>query len=425
MEQNLPPERLKIISPVIRELEIEIQPEEVKKEYEKVVDNYVAKARLPGFRQGHAPREMVSRMFAAEIREAILDNLVPDYLKRELEALGVVPVNLPTVKSLEFDLEKGIKFEVSFEVWPVIELPTNYLDNKVRQEEVKVEEKEVNDVLKNLQENAVEYLPVNDRPVANDDYVVIEIQGKEVETKKFMPAEKVVVLAGHQENEPQLNQALLGLGQGEEKTFEVEYPADYGQKKFAGKKIEYRIKVLEIKEKKLPELNDELAKTIDQVSGLEELKRKIYEDLLKHRQQEAADRALNEFLEKLAAGLDLSLPESLIKEEAQTIINRQFKEADWNRLPAELRQQVEEQARKQAEKNLKNHLLVRKIIEQEGLKVTEEEYEEDLKKIAEERKIPLGQLKSALSQEDREEEWKFNLLFQKGIDFLKEKVIIK
>ncbi len=242
MEQNLADERLKVISPVVRELQIDIPPEEVKKEYEKVVSNYVSKVRLPGFRQGHAPREMVARMFAAEIKDALIDNLVPEYLKRELEARSVVPVNVPTVKSLDFDLDKGIKFQVSFEVWPAIELPANYLDNKVKQEEVKVEETEVEEVLKRLLENAAEYLPVNDRPVAPDDYVVIEIQGKDIETKKFMPAEKVVVLAGHPENEPQLNQALLGMRQGEEKTFEVSYSSDYPQKKFAGKNIEYHIR---------------------------------------------------------------------------------------------------------------------------------------------------------------------------------------
>jgi len=425
MEQNLADERLKVVSPVVRELEIDIPPEEVKKEYEKVVSNYVSKVRLPGFRQGHAPREMVARMFAAEIKDALLDNLVPEYLKRELEARGVVPVNVPAVKSLDFDLDKGIKFQVSFEVWPAIELPSNYLDNKVKQEEVKVEEKEVEEVLKKLQENAAEYLPVNDRPVAPDDYVVIEIQGKDLETKKFMPAEKVVVLAGHAENEPQLNQALLGLRQGEEKTFEVSYPADYPQKKFAGKNIEYHIKVIEIKEKRSPELNDEFARSVDQVAGLEELKQKIYQDLLRHRQQEAADRALNEYLEKLAAEVNLTLPESLIREEAQAIINRQFREDDWNKMPGELRQQVEEQARKQAEKSLKNHLLLRKIIEKEGLQISEEEYEEDLKKIAEQRNIPLSRLKLALAQEEREEEWKLDLLLQKGIDFLKDRIIIK
>jgi trigger factor len=425
MEQNLADERLKVVSPVVRELEIDIPPEEVKKEYEKVVSNYVSKVRLPGFRQGHAPREMVARMFAAEIKDALLDNLVPEYLKRELEARGVVPVNVPAVKSLDFDLDKGIKFQVSFEVWPAIELPPNYLDNKVKQEEVKVEEKEVEEVLKKLQENAAEYLPVNDRPVAPDDYVVIEIQGKDLETKKFMPAEKVVVLAGHPENEPQLNQALLGLRQGEEKTFEVAYPDDYSQKKFAGKNIEYHIKVIEIKEKRSPELNDEFARSVDQVAGLEELKQKIYQDLLRQRQQEAADRALNEYLEKLAAEVNLTLPESLIREEAQAIINRQFREDDWNKMPGELRQQVEEQARKQAEKSLKNHLLLRKIIEKEGLQISEEEYEEDLKKIAEQRNIPLSRLKLALAQEEREEEWKLDLLLQKGIDFLKDRIIIK
>ncbi|MDD8019616.1 MAG: trigger factor [Acidobacteriota bacterium] len=425
MEQNVSQERLKVISPVVRELEIEIQPEEVKKEYEKVVNNYVARIKLPGFRRGHAPREMVARMFAAEIKETILDNLVPEYLKGELESVGVIPVNVPTVKLLDFDLEKGIRFQVTFEVWPAIDLPASYLENKVKEEEVKIEEKEIEEVLKNLQANAAEYLPVNDRPVAKDDYVVIEIQAKDLEARKFMPADKVVVLAGHPENESQLNEALIGLRQGEEKTFLVEYPSDYAQKKFAGKKIEYRIKVMEIKEKKLPEINDELARTIDQVSGLEELKEKIRQDMLKHRQQEIADKALNEFLEKLASDINLSLPDSLVKEEEQAIIRRQFKEDDWSKMPVELRQKVEEQARKQAEKNLKNHFLLRKIIEKEGLKVSEEEYAEDLKKIAEERNIPLNRLKSALDQEEREEEWKLNLLLQKGIDFLKEKVIIK
>ncbi|HUM34090.1 MAG TPA: hypothetical protein PKX32_02380, partial [Candidatus Saccharicenans sp.] len=146
---------------------------------------------------------------------------------------------------------------------------------------------------------------------------------------------------------------------------------------------------------------------------------------LRHRQQEAADRALNEYLEKLAAEVNLTLPESLIREEAQAIINRQFREDDWNKMPGELRQQVEEQARKQAEKSLKNHLLLRKIIEKEGLQISEEEYEEDLKKIAEQRNIPLSRLKSALAQDEREEEWKLDLLLQKGIDFLKDRIIIR
>ncbi|MBC7361250.1 MAG: trigger factor [Candidatus Aminicenantes bacterium] len=425
MEQNPNLDRLKVISPTVREIDLEISSDEVKKEYEKVLKDYVSKVKLPGFRKGHAPKEMVQRMFEDEIKEAVLDNLIPESLRRELEALKVVPVNVPTVKSIDFDLDKGVRYQVAFEVWPEFELPENYLEKKIKREDVRVGEAEIDQVLKNIQENAAEYLPVTDRGVTSGDYVVVEIQGKDVRAKKFMPVEKVVVLAGHPENEKQLNEALLGMKPGEEKIFTVNYPEDYQQKKFAGKQIEYRIKVLEIKEKKLPELNDEFARTVDEVSSLEALKDRIRQDLVKHIESEANDRAINEFLEKLAAEINLTLPESMIKEEAQAIISRQFREDELKKIPQELWPRIAEQARKQAEISLRNHLLFRKIAEKEGISVSETEFEEELKKVSEERKIPLNRLKAALSQDDRKEEWKLNLLLRKTVDFLIDKVIIK
>lgn len=425
MEQNSNQDRLKVVSPTLREIDLEISSAEVKKEYERVLKDYVARVKLPGFRKGYAPREMVERMFQEEIKEAVLDNLLPENLRRELESLQVVPVNVPTVKSIDFDLDKGIKYQVSFEVWPEFSLPENYLEKKVKREEVKIEDSEIDQVLKNIQEKAAEYLPVVDRGVADGDYVVVEIQGKEAQSKKYMPVEKIVVLAGHPENDKQLNEALLGMKPGEEKNFSVSYPEDFKQKKFAGKEIEYRVKVLEIKEKKLPEINDEFAKTVDQVSSLEELKNKIREDLLKHLEEEANNKALNEFLEKLAAEINLTLPESMIKEEAQAIISRQFREDELKRIPQELWPGIAEEARKQAEISLRNHLLFRKIAEKEGISVSDAELEEELKKISEERQIPLNRLKAALEQDDRKEEWKLNLLLRKTVDFLKDKVIIK
>jgi len=116
-------------------------------------------------------------------------------------------------------------------------------------------------VLNRLRENMAEYLPVVERGIQDGDYVVIEIQGQEVTSKKFLPVEEVVVLAGHSDNEPQLNEVLPGLKPGDERNFTVNHPADYRQKKVAGKEINYRLKVLEIKEKKLPELNDDFART--------------------------------------------------------------------------------------------------------------------------------------------------------------------
>jgi len=425
MEQNSGHERLKVISPTLREVELEISPEEVKKDYEKVLADYVSSVRLPGFRKGRAPKEMVQRMFEAEIREAVLDNLIPENLKQELASLDVAPASLPTVKSIDFDLEKGVKYRVAFEIWPEFELPENYLKKRLNQEEVSVEESEIQEVLKNIQENAAEYLPVADRGVVDGDYVVLEIQGKDIKEKKFLPVEKVVVLAGHEENEKSLNTELPGMKPGEEKKFVIEYPDDYGQKKFAGKEIEYRIRVLEIKEKKLPEINDELARTVEENSGLEALKEKISQDLKNQKQSEANNRLVNGFLAKLAEEVNLVLPESVIKEEAQAIITRQFREEELKKVPAELWPRIAEQARKQAESSLKNHLLLRKIAEREGISVSEAEFEEELKKISGERNIPLSRVRAALNKENREEEMRLNMLFRKTVDFLLDKVIIK
>ncbi|MDH7492760.1 MAG: trigger factor [Candidatus Saccharicenans sp.] len=425
MENTPNDEKIKVVSPTERELDLEISAETVRKEYEKVLKNYVARVKLPGFRKGYAPREMVQRMFEAEIKEAVLDNLIPDNLRQELENLKVVPVNVPTVKSVDFSLEGGVRYRVAFEVWPEFELPPDYLEKKVSRDRVEVAEAEVEAVLNKLRENAAEYLPVSDRGVQSGDYVVIEIQGREVASKKFMPLEKVVVLAGHPDNEPQLNEVLPGLKLGEEKNFAVKYPEDHQQKRFAGKEIEYRLKVLEIKEKKLPELNDDFAKMVDEVSGLEALKEKIRQDLVRHKEEEARDRAINQYLDKLAADINLTIPESMVKEEAQAIISRQFREEELKQIPADLWPRLLEQARKQAESSLKNHILLRKVAAREGLEVTAEEFDQELKKISESRNLPLDQLKAALAREGREDEWKLNLLLRKTVDFLVGRIIIE
>ncbi|MBC7348533.1 MAG: trigger factor [Candidatus Aminicenantes bacterium] len=425
MENNANEEKIRVVSPTERELDLEISAETVKKEYEKVLKDYVARVKLPGFRKGYAPREMVQKMFEAEIKEAVLDNLIPDNLRQELENLKVVPVNVPTVKSVDFSLDGGVRYRVAFEVWPEFELPPDYLEKKVPRDRVEVEEAEVEAVLNKLRENAAEYLPVSDRGVQSGDYVVIEIQGREMASKKFLPLEKVVILAGHPDNEPQLNEVLPGLKPGEEKNFSVKYPDDYQQKRFAGKEIEYRLKVLEIKEKKLPELNDDFARMVDEVSGLEALREKIKQDLARHKEEEARDRAINQYLEKLAAEINLVIPESMVKEEAQAIISRQFREEELKKIPADFWPRLLEQARKQAEISLKNHILLRKVAAREGLDISAEEFEQELKKISENRNIPLDQLKAVLAQEDREDDWKLNLLLRKTVDFLAGRIIIE
>jgi len=115
----------------------------------------------------------------------------------------------------------------------------------------------------------------------------------------------------------------------------------------------------------------------------------------------------------------------MVKEEAEAIITRQFREEELKKIPQEAWPQIAAEARAQAEKNLKHHLLMREIARKEGLAVSEAELDEEIKKIAEERNIPLDKLKEALAREERLEDWRLNLLLRKTVDFLEDKIIIK
>jgi len=161
------------------------------------------------------------------------------------------------------------------------------------------------------------------------------------------------------------------------------------------------------------------------VDSLEVLKERIRQDLIKHREAEKRSQIIDEFLSRLAEKINLSIPESMVKEEAEAIITRQFREEELKKIPQEAWPQIAAEARAQAEKNLKHHLLMREIARKEGLAVSEAELDEEIKKIAEERNIPLDKLKEALAREERLEDWRLNLLLRKTVDFLEDKIIIK
>ena len=190
-------------------------------------------------------------MFGPDIQRSVVDELIPGVLEEILEAKAIRPAGAPIVEDVSYEEGHDLRFKAVIEVWPEFELPA-YTKIKARKIEASLTEDDVVRAVDELREKAVEYVPVEGRGVAANDYAVVELQGKDVKTRRLMPVEKVVVLAGHEGNDPAINAHLLGLVPGEEKTFRHAYPADHKNKKLAGKEIEYRLKVLSIKEKKLP-----------------------------------------------------------------------------------------------------------------------------------------------------------------------------
>ncbi|MGZ5498211.1 MAG: trigger factor, partial [Candidatus Aminicenantales bacterium] len=217
--------RLTDLSPSRKEIELEIPDAEFHEEYEKILGEYVAKAKLDGFRIGHAPRERVKALFDHDITHDVYDALIPRVLEEELRALRLNPVNVPELKDLKHEEGQALRATAAFEVLPGFELP-DYRAVQVKKKPVEVSEEDLTKALEDIRARAAEYVPVEGRGVADGDYAVVEMQGRDARTKRLLPVEKAVVLAGHAENEPAMNEKIAGMTPGEERSFEVVYPKE-------------------------------------------------------------------------------------------------------------------------------------------------------------------------------------------------------
>ena len=411
------------VSPTRREFKLVIPDSEVQAEYEKILKSYTGRVKIAGFRKGHAPRDMVRKMFDSEIRNDVYESLVPRVLSEELKALRVNPVNVPVIRELSHEDGQALKCTVAFEVMPDFELP-DYKKIKVKQEKVTVEEEEVERTLEEMRERAAEYVPVEGRGAGDGDYVAGEIQGKDLGTKKRLPAEKIVVLAGHAENDPALNENVSGVRAGEEKTFKVSYGKDHPAKRLAGKDIEYNLKISDIKEKKVPALNDDFAKSLGDYQNLADLKEKIRSRLSVSKEKSLQSSKASEVLKEIAKRVSLELPESVVEHEAQAVLRRLLSAPHQPQPTPEVVEKLKSQARTQAEENLSHHLILRKIAAKEGFEVTEPEILDEIKTIAQANNVPVATLTEMINRENRRDEIRETLLFRKTVDFLVKNAIM-
>ena len=416
--------RLTDLSPSRKEIELEIPDGEFGREYERVLGEYAAKAKLDGFRRGRAPRERVKALFDHDIRHDVYDALIPRVLEEELRALRLKPVNVPELKDLKHEPGQPLRATAVFDVLPDFELP-DYRTVQVRKKPAVVADADVDKALEDLRARAAEYVPVAGRGVADGDYAVVEMQGLEAKTKRRLPVEKAVILAGHAENEPALNEKIIGMTPGEERTFEVVYPKEHANKRVAGKDIVYSLKLRELKEKKLPALDDEFAKSLGAEDGLAALKDKVRQELLAARERASQNEAASEVLKAIAEKVTLELPESAVEQETLAVLRRLLSAYRDHGVAPEALEVLRTEARRQAVEHLKNHLILEKIAQKEGFQVSEEEVQAEIRSLARANNVQEAALADMIRRdESRREEMVENLLFRKTVDFLMKNAIM-
>ncbi len=250
------------LGPNRKEIEAELSAEEVAHEHEHVLEHYAEGARLKGFRAGKAPKDMVKQIYQHEIRHALIDHLVPKVLEEILIGRAIRPVGSPVIEDLTLEEGTPLRFKAVVEVWPDFELPA-YRKVRTARRGADVPEADVDKTLEDLRRKSAEYDPIEDRAVAAGDYVVIELQGtRPADAPQEARGEEPSSWSGAPATTRPWTTTSAGMAAGESKVFRTTYPEDAPVRALAGKEIEYALKVQSIKAERLPELNDEFAKTL-------------------------------------------------------------------------------------------------------------------------------------------------------------------
>lgn len=366
-----------------KRLKIEIPADIVQKEYIASLTSVRQKAKIPGFRPGHAPAGMIEKKFGNDIKNDMIDKLIPDYYSKALKEANLVPVTLPRLEgSPEFRKDEPLSFSLTVEVRPKID-DLKYTGLKVEAIESAVEEKDIEDTLKGLQEERALF-EVVDRPVMDTDLIVIDyVKFDSTGEKELSSAKDQVMNLGNNVAPQGILEEIVGKKKGD--IVDIALPSfEEGEvKESEGKGDRIRITIKEVKEKKLPEIDEEFAKDFNQDS-LEALKEKIREGILNARKDKAANQQKTQLLEMLVDTHEMDVPESLLEKELESLVVNEkasqkksgdlISEADHdNSAESSDDTALIEKLKPKAVRNIKTTMLLDMIAEKEGVKVTEDE----------------------------------------------------
>jgi trigger factor len=363
-----------------KRLKIEIPADTVEKEYRESVDKMRQRAKVPGFRPGKVPVNLIEKRFGDEIKTDIVDRLVPQYYSKALRDAELVPVTLPKFESeVELKRNEPLSFTLTVEVRPAI-AGLNYTGLKVDDLEVEVEDKEIEDTIKGLQDGRAMY-EVVDREIREDDLIVIDyVKLDPTGEKELSSAKDQVMNLGNKIAPKGILEELLGKGKGD--VVEIVLPSVEGGEVKEGEAAGNRLKITvkEVKEKSLPAIDDELAKDFGH-ENLESLRERVREGLLKAKKDKAAGQQKEKLLETLLQTYEFDIPESLLDRELESLVvnekvsRKKSKElVDSQEAGApEDDAQLTEELRPKAVKNVKVTILLDMIAEKENLSASEDE----------------------------------------------------
>jgi len=394
-----------------REVGVEVPADEVARSFKSVVKRYQKQARIPGFRAGKVPESLIRSRFADGIHQEVVESVLPNHFRAAIELQNLHPISQPQVTDLKLEDGQPLTFKAAFEVLPEFSIE-GYQQVKVEKPDTSLTDEEFNAELDRVRDSRSTMEPVTeDRSLADGDWAQISFKGDirgEAQGDDAAPqpisGDDVIVEIGGQNTLTSFNDALRGAKPGQELKFEVAYPADFGEKRLAGKTVAYDVEVKAIKKRIQPELNDEFAKELGDHEGIEDFKTKLRAHLAEDKERRLKTETQNKLTDALVARYQFPVPESLIQNQIDARLDRGLRALAAQGMRTEDMRKLDfarlrEVQRDSAIAEVKAILILDKIADAEKVEVTEDEMEQELHIISVQTREPLDSLRTRLTNE--------------------------
>jgi trigger factor len=376
-------------------LEISIPVVDVESELGRVTADVQKRAKLPGFRPGKAPTNIIRKQFAGDIRQQVLESLIPRFLQKQFEAENLNVVGTPDIKDVHFHDGEPLSFKAEFEVVPEIELG-DYRGIEVPYGDPAVTDEDVEKRIAEIREQKAQYVNVDPRPVEDGDHAVVGLESLAGVEGEPVKSDEMVLEIGGADTFPAFTENLRGVSPGEEREFDVTYPEDYGGKRLSGRTVRFHATLKGIRRKELPEVNDEFAQDLGDYRDTGELREAIRKSIFGQREHEAQQEAKTKIVDKLVDAHDFPVPEVFVERQVknrmeQTLRSMAAEGVDPRSIKLDWKKVMETQ-RDKALREVKASMLLAKIAEREAIAATRDEVDREVERAARQQKEPLAAL---------------------------------
>lgn len=421
--------KIEDIGPVQRKLSFEVLWDEVKKELDSMYKAVGKNAKIKGFRPGKAPRQVLELHYGDQVKGETISNLVTKHYTEAVEKNNIEVVTQPVIDQQGITEGKNFLFTATVEIQPVLD-PQNYTGLDLEREKLSVTKAVIDDRLTQIRQMYATLEDVtDDRPLAEGDFALIDFAGTlDGEARKDLAAQDYTLQTGSQSFVPGFEDQLIGMKKGESKEITVTFPETYSAKDIAGKEVSFSVTLKHIREKILPELDEEFVRNFEKYESLKDLRDDVKRSLEEEEEARIKAELRDMIVDRLLENNEFEVPSAWVERQIYNMMLDARQRMVQNGMPddkaAELSYNLRDRFKDQATKMVKASFILDKIAEKESIEVKEEEIEEKLRELTRRYGQQYETVREASKNNGIRDRLRDELLEQKALDLIEEKATI-